>query len=120
MSEDVHPREPDRIEETPEPRRQLSGAQPPQPRQLHEMKPTVLRKALHERRPPAPRARQTVHHHQILTPADDPVAHRFPVDLDTPQLHTTSVNQMSAPLLTADGSPALLDAAYLPHDRRGE
>src|SRR4051812_354721 len=105
MSENVHPPEPDRIEQTPEPRRQLTGTQTPQPRQLHEMKPTVLAEPPHERRPPAPRARQTVHHHQILALPDNPVAHRFPVDLDTLQLHTTSVNQPTPRCSLRAGSP---------------
>jgi hypothetical protein len=76
MREHVDPREPDRIEEPPEPRRQLARAQAPQPRQLDEMKAAVLRQPLHEQRPPAPRTRQAVHHHQFLALSHDSAAHR--------------------------------------------
>ena len=90
MRENVHPPEPDGIEQTPQPRRHLPRTQAPQPRQLHKMKP-ALRKPLHKRQPPPPRARQSVHHHQVLALPHHPKVHRPPVNLDAPQLHTTSL-----------------------------
>ena len=91
MSEKIHPPEPNSIEQTPQPRRHLTRTQAPQPRQLHQMKPAGLRKPLHKRRPPTPRARQPVHDHKVITLPHHPETHRPPVNLDTPQLHTTSL-----------------------------
>jgi hypothetical protein len=54
MRQHVYPPEPGDVEQAPEPRPQLTSAQPPQPGQLHEMKPAALGKLLYERRPPPP------------------------------------------------------------------
>ena len=108
MSENVHPSEPNSVEQTPEPRRHLTRAQAPQPRQLHQTEPPALRKPLHERLPPTPRARQPVHHHQILPLPHDPAAHRPPVNHDPPQLHTTSLQQLK---LVASEQRVALNAA---------
>ena len=94
MSENVHSPKPNRVEQTPQPRRHLTRTQTPQPRQLHQTKPPALRKPLHERLPPTPRARQPVHHHQILPLPHQPAAHRPPVNHHPPRLHTTSLQQL--------------------------
>ena len=94
VSENVHPAEPDGVEQTPQPRRHLTRTQAPQPRQLDQTEPPALGKPPHERLPPTPRARQPVYHHQILPLPHDPAAHRFPVDHDPPQLHTSSLKQV--------------------------
>ena len=65
VPEHVHAAEPCGVEKATEPRSELAGAQPSEPRQLDEAEAAALGQPRGDFRPPAPRTREPVHDHQV-------------------------------------------------------
>ena len=87
VAEEVDRSEPGRVEEAPEPRRELAGAEAPEPGQLDEVKAMMLGEPFGDQRPPAPGTGEPVHHDDVRPCPHDAVACRPPVELDLPLLH---------------------------------
>ena len=87
MPEEVDRSEPGDVEEAPEPRRELAGADASEPWQLDEVEAMMLGEPFGEERPPAPGTGEPVHYDDVRPRPHDAVACGPPVELDLPLLH---------------------------------